>query len=71
MSDPNPQGRGGLERDEVYARPRQDLVEFSFDEEVARVFPDMIRRSVPGYETLNGLLGVLAERYVLAGTNIY
>ena len=71
MSDPNPQGRGGLERDAVYARPRQDLVDFSFDEAVARVFPDMIRRSVPGYETLNGLLGVLAERYVLAGTSIY
>jgi len=55
----------------VYARPREDLADFAFDAEVARVFPDMIRRSVPGYETLTGLLGVLAERYVLADTNIY
>ena len=31
---------------------------FSFDESVARVFPDMIRRSVPGYSTIVAMTGL-------------
>lgn len=40
------------------------IVDFAFDETVAKVFPDMIRRSVPGYETIIALTGLLAEQYV-------
>jgi tRNA (cmo5U34)-methyltransferase len=47
------------------------IVDFAFDEKVAGVFPDMIRRSVPGYETVIALLGLLAERYAQAGSRIY
>lgn len=39
------------------------IVDFAFDETVAKVFPDMIRRSVPGYETIIALTGLLAEQY--------
>jgi len=55
-------------RDSVYAERREMIVDFAFDETVAEVFPDMIRRSVPGYETIIGLTGLLAERYVREGT---
>ena len=39
------------------------IVDFAFDETVAKVFPDMIRRSVPGYESIIALTGLLAEQY--------
>lgn len=47
------------------------IVDFAFDENVARVFPDMIRRSVPGYETVITLTGLLAEQYAQAESNCY
>ena len=53
-------------RDRIYRDPRDQLVDFAFDKEVARVFPDMIRRSVPAYETVIPLTGLLAARH-LAG----
>lgn len=50
------------ERDHVYREPRTQIVDFAFDEGVAAVFPDMIRRSVPGYETVVPLTGLLGAR---------
>ncbi|MGD9000099.1 MAG: carboxy-S-adenosyl-L-methionine synthase CmoA [Granulosicoccaceae bacterium] len=58
-------------KDGIYADKQDMIVDFAFDETVARVFPDMIRRSVPGYETIIPLLGLLAERYARPGTHIY
>lgn len=48
--------------DRVYRDPRQHIIDFAFDESVAAVFPDMIRRSVPGYETVIPVTGLLAAR---------
>ena len=39
-----------------------DIVDFAFNEAVVAVFPDMIRRSVPGYETMIPMTGLLAAR---------
>jgi tRNA (cmo5U34)-methyltransferase len=58
-------------RDQIYARPRSAVEEFRFDDAVARVFPDMINRSVPGYSTLINQLGVLANHFALNDTAIY
>jgi tRNA (cmo5U34)-methyltransferase len=44
---------------------------FRFDEKVAQVFPDMIRRSVPGYGHVIGSSGLIAKRYAQANTVIY
>jgi len=52
------------DRDRVFSEPRSQIVDFVFDDEVARVFPDMIRRSVPGYETIIPITGLLAARHV-------
>lgn len=57
--------------DNIYAQPHDRLVDFEFNESVARVFPDMIRRSVPGYGTLITLIGLLAEQYAQSGTHLY
>ncbi len=44
---------------------------FRFNETVARVFPDMLRRSIPGYAASIEAIGSLAARYVRPGTNCY
>lgn len=45
--------------------------DFVFDDKVARVFDDMINRSVPGYSTIIAMIGVMAERYCQEQSNIY
>ena len=57
--------------DRIYAESRPLVVDFTFDKAVADVFPDMIRRSVPGYETVISNLGVLAESHFRPGTRVY
>jgi len=60
-----------IERDNLFARPLGTIADFVFDEHVVNVFPDMIKRSVPGYETIIAMTGTLAERYVQEGSNCY
>jgi tRNA (cmo5U34)-methyltransferase len=58
-------------RDEVFRNPRSQIVDFVFDESVAAAFPDMIRRSVPGYETVVPISGLIAARHARAGGRCY
>lgn len=58
------------ETDRLYALPR-DVAPFRFDEQVVRVFPDMIRRSVPGYATIVEMTGIMAARYAQPGSTLY
>ena len=58
-------------RDALYAELRDDVEKFVFDEQVAAVFGDMIRRSVPGYATAISMTGVIAGRYAKAGSRVY
>ena len=44
---------------------------FRFNDEVAKVFPDMLRRSIPGYAATIEAIGSLAARYVQKNTNCY
>ena len=52
-----------LRPDDIYATTLDSVSDFKFDEAVARVFPDMIRRSVPGYTTIIPMIGLITERY--------
>lgn len=45
--------------------------QFTFDGAVARVFPDMIKRSVPGYAETVAMSGVIAGEYARDNTNLY
>ena len=56
-------------RDNLYAQSLGDPGLFRFDESVVNVFPDMIKRSVPGYTTIVAMTGLLARRYARTGTN--
>jgi len=60
-----------MAKDTLYQQPLDRIADFSFDEKVAAVFPDMIQRSVPGYSTIIAMTGVLAERYAVDNSNIY
>jgi len=59
------------QRDLIYATAHHPVGDFVFDDRVARVFPDMIARSVPGYAALVDLIGVIARRHLQSGTRCY
>jgi tRNA (cmo5U34)-methyltransferase len=61
----------GHSKDSLYATPKLSIPGFRFDRDVVDVFPDMIRRSVPGYETIVAMTGTLAERYAQPGSRLY
>ncbi len=65
------QSKRGVNKDTVYAHPRKNIGSFVFDESVVDVFPDMIRRSVPGYNTVISMTGLLAARYARPDTSCY
>jgi len=54
---------GENKTDKVYASPRTEVGAFSFNEQVADVFDNMISRSVPGYEFSLEMIGILTARY--------
>ena len=59
-----------MKQDNIFSTPKAP-VDFNFDAAVADVFPDMLRRSIPGYENIITMLGGLARGYVQDNTRIY
>ncbi len=59
------------EPDRLFAQPLAQPQDFVFNEAVARVFPDMIKRSVPGYPTIVENMGVLAAQFAQPNTRLY
>ena len=60
-----------MSEDRIYLMPLERVGDFTFDEQVVEVFPDMISRSVPGYASVLAMTAELAERYAISGTRIY
>lgn len=58
-------------KDLLFSTPISQLGDWTFDEKVAEVFPDMIKRSVPGYTNIIAMIGMLANRFVTPDSNIY
>ncbi len=57
--------------DRIYATPQEQVADFVFNEAVVRVFPDMIKRSVPGYPTIVENLGVIAGQFARPHSTLY
>ena len=57
-----------MNEDKLYIDEKAGDEPFRFDDSVARVFPDMLRRSIPGYEASIEAIGSLAARYARPGT---
>ncbi len=60
-----------MPRDRIFAEAEADAGSFEFNDEVADVFPDMLRRSIPGYAASIQAIGTLASLYVQPGTKCY
>lgn len=58
-------------QDQIYQEKKNQIVDFEFDEEVVNVFPDMIRRSVPGYETMISMSGLIIARQIKSNGVVY
>lgn len=58
-------------KDDIYSEPHEEIGEFQFDESVVAVFPDMIQRSVPGYQTILTGIGELTEKYSQTNTKLF
>lgn len=58
-------------KDVIFSAPIDKIGDFTFDERVVEVFPDMIQRSVPGYSNIISAIGMLAERFAKPHTNLY
>lgn len=59
------------DKDRLYARDLECIDAFVFDERVARVFPDMLQRSIPGYGAVISMIGLLAEKHAQPGSVVY
>lgn len=60
-----------IKKDQLFSAPIDKLGDWTFDEKVAEVFPDMVKRSVPGYSNIIAMIGMLAERFVQPDSMIY
>jgi tRNA (cmo5U34)-methyltransferase len=60
-----------MSEDRIYQEPLARVAPFEFDDRVAAVFPDMLRRSVPGYAGMIGMIGVLAGQQAKVGGRFY
>ena len=67
---PTPRTAQPMTRDRLY-RQADAPHPFAFDERVAAVFPDMIRRSVPGYGDTLALTRLVAARFARPRTRLY
>lgn len=58
-------------KDRLFQQSAVKVGDFCFDERVTAVFPDMIRRSVPGYENLLLMHTLLAQQFTQTGSRVY
>ncbi len=71
MSPTKKLNRNVHKADSIYAFPVEERVDFSFDEHVVDVFPDMIQRSVPGYSSIISMIGIFAAKYAQPDSHCY
>lgn len=60
-----------MAKDLIYQQREGPAGSFEFSAAVAEVFPDMLRRSIPGYDVSIAAIGALAGRFVRPDTRCY
>lgn len=58
-------------KDKIFSQKISKATDFIFDHRVASVFPDMVKRSIPGYATIINMIETLTERYAQPNSNLY
>lgn len=57
--------------DRIFSQPLAEVPDFVFNEDVVNVFPDMIKRSVPGYPSIVENTGLLAAQFARPNSVLY
>ena len=57
-------------KDNLFA-DKKEIDDFTFDSKTATVFDDMVGRSVPFYPEIQRMIGEIAQKFYVPGTNIY
>ena len=63
--------KDSIETDGLYQDRRKQIDPFVFDDAVTEVFPDMIRRSIPGYQIIVDITGLIAAKRLQPKTTCY
>ncbi len=58
-------------KDQIFAESFSQIKAFEFDDKVVSVFPDMIKRSVPGYDTILKGVAMLGMKHIKPDTQVY
>jgi tRNA (cmo5U34)-methyltransferase len=59
------------EQDRIFTEPAPLVKDFRFDAGTARVFDDMVSRSVPFYDEIQRMVTEIAAEFAVDGTNLY
>ncbi len=60
-----------IKKDTVFSTPKKNIVPFAFDDQVVDVFPDMLKRSIPGYDASLQMIALFASRLAKDGSRMY
>lgn len=58
-------------RDEIFGKKKKHIPDFSFNDEVAAVFDDMVERSIPNYGEVHRIVADMVRRYLPDGATVY
>ena len=59
------------DKDNLFAEAQDEITPFTFDDKVASVFTDMIKRSVPGYDQTLKMIELITHQYAQEGSHLY
>ncbi len=60
-----------MEKDKVFDEKLQFVEDFNFGEKVAKVFDDMLSRSVPFYDEIQRMIQEMSADFITSGSNVY
>ena len=70
-SDNDPTSKPASGKDRLFAEQDRAISDFDFGESTARVFDDMLDRSIPQYGELQRMIGELAGEFATPGSRVY
>lgn len=64
-------GEAAQGHDKLFAKPRAKTADFQFNADTAKVFDDMVSRSIPYYEEIQRMVGEISADFGAPSTNLY
>ena len=60
-----------MHKDKIFAKKTPTINPFEFNDEVAKVFTDMLHRSIPGYPLTIQTIKSLTKKFIQPNSNCY